>query len=555
MLSLTKVPTHFFVSPKNFSELNRLLNHSFIPFNIFEGNSRNKKQKLMSLRFVDVKESGSLFLELKKDFCWSNCSGFVRKCKKDWEAESDFALEAEILEFMKDSEKPEAFPCKKDLVDAGRMDLVEAILKQGGWLTSGWDLNDDNANEEDEVFCTDDLPSDLKRDKGFKNEVSQEMVLGNNQERSHEVSSYNGGSYAPAASWSGRSLETEAEDDSGIEGILSRLEKERNMNFGFGLSETGGSTHVQVKDFAHGLLAKSSRNMTLAGLERNSTPASSSPDNDKLSDPEDKLGNSRSQSHIDGFRHSLKPDAWRMWSTKRAGLSEMEFEADEFICHGTRTGGEMDALGDEILQKSEGATASSNGRKGNCCSERVKFNDIRSRLQQLESELSSVLSTLKSNSGKNASQRVGSSDDLAKLSDAWEFQETEIMKAQDRLRSIRAKLAVLEGKMALAIIESQKIVEEKQKRVDDAQRALQLLRTACIVWTSSASEVLLAGSFDGWNTKRKMQKSSGGIFSVCMKLYPGKYEIKFIVDGEWKVDPLRPIVRNDRYENNVLIIT
>lgn len=32
-------------------------------------------------------------------------------------------------------------------------------------------------------------------------------------------------------------------------------------------------------------------------------------------------------------------------------------------------------------------------------------------------------------------------------------------------------------------------------------------------------------------------------------------QIKFIVDGEWRIDPLRPIVRNNGYENNVLIIT
>lgn len=45
-----------------------------------------------------------------------------------------------------------------------------------------------------------------------------------------------------------------------------------------------------------------------------------------------------------------------------------------------------------------------------------------------------------------------SSDDLRKLSDVWEFQENEIMHAQNKLRSTRAKLAVLEGKMAMAIM-------------------------------------------------------------------------------------------------------
>lgn len=32
------------------------------------------------------------------------------------------------------------------------------------------------------------------------------------------------------------------------------------------------------------------------------------------------------------------------------------------------------------------------------------------------------------------------------------------------------------------------------------------------------------------------------------------YQIKFIVDGEWRIDPLRPTVKNNGYENNILII-
>jgi hypothetical protein len=90
---------------------------------------------------------------------------------------------------------------------------------------------------------------------------------------------------------------------------------------------------------------------------------------------------------------------------------------------------------------------------------------------------------------------------LENLSDDWEYKENEIIHAQNKLRSTRAKLAVLEGKMAMAIIDAQRIVREKQRRIDHASRALRLLRTASIVWPNSASEVLLTGSFDGWSTQ------------------------------------------------------
>lgn len=84
-----------------------------------------------------------------------------------------------------------------------------------------------------------------------------------------------------------------------------------------------------------------------------------------------------------------------------------------------------------------------------------------------------------------------------------------------------------------------------------------------------------------------MKKAQNGVSSLTLKLYPGKYQvssfnqtqylhlilymfmshkpnlkvatfssqIKFIVDGQWKVDPLRPIVTCDGYENNLLIIS
>lgn len=41
---------------------------------------------------------------------------------------------------------------------------------------------------------------------------------------------------------------------------------------------------------------------------------------------------------------------------------------------------------------------------------------------------------------------------LDDISDDWEFEETKVMQAQEELRSIRAKIAVLEGRIALEIM-------------------------------------------------------------------------------------------------------
>lgn len=62
--------------------------------------------------------------------------------------------------------------------------------------------------------------------------------------------------------------------------------------------------------------------------------------------------------------------------------------------------------------------------------------------------------------------------------------------------------------------DAQKVIEEKQKRINCARRALQLLRTACVVWPNSASEVLLVGSFDGWSTQVK----NNSYLIICFNL-------------------------------------
>lgn len=108
-------------------------------------------------------------------------SGFVRRCKRNGEREGDWDwdLEAEIFEFMRDSGNPDLFPTKKQLIDGGRMDLVEAILRQGGWLSLGWDLDG-----EDESMVQDDCDfrdfGSAKSDE-FDYGVLQERIIRNEE--------------------------------------------------------------------------------------------------------------------------------------------------------------------------------------------------------------------------------------------------------------------------------------------------------------------------------------------------------------------------------------
>jgi hypothetical protein len=51
------------------------------------------------------------------------------------------------------------------------------------------------------------------------------------------------------------------------------------------------------------------------------------------------------------------------------------------------------------------------------------------------------------------------------------------------------------------ISERNKIIEDKQRRLDKVEKALSELRTVCIMWANPASDVLVVGSFDGWTSQ------------------------------------------------------
>ena len=49
-------------------------------------------------------------------------------------------------------------------------------------------------------------------------------------------------------------------------------------------------------------------------------------------------------------------------------------------------------------------------------------------------------------------------------------------------------------------------------------------------------KVKLAGEFNDW-IPSTMRKRKDGSFALTVELSPGTYEYKFIVDGQWIVDP------------------
>ncbi|GER32137.1 5'-AMP-activated protein kinase subunit beta-2 [Striga asiatica] len=453
-------------------------------------------------------------------------------CKRGGAEGGDVELEEEIMKFMAKSEKPTMFPTKKELIGGGRLDLVKAIEKRGGWYSLGWGGEDAKGHVEEPVDIDIAITEFQRRVGKFKESASWGEHSGNYFSGDDCELYSNSGDLdflqLNASTSLEKSIEMDAEEDLGIEGILSRLERQRKNDLGFNLWKNGYDAHAGSKD----------GNTARIGLDGNGRLTS----NENQNDISDTYGTNSTRNN--------EPETWRTWSNRRAGFQHTNFEAAEISLGKDSTEPDEESYHDGTFVKTEEYA------EDGCSYKQLDHEQIRTHLQQLESELNTALYSLRSKRKENISEEVsGRPSDLQDLYDTWEFQENDVMSAKERLRSIRVKLAVLEGKMALAINDAQKAVEMKQKRIDGARKALRLLRNTCIVWHSSASEVFLAGSFDGWTSQRKLEKSRTGIFSICLMLYPGRHEIKFIVDGKWKVDPLRPIVKNNGYENNLLIVT
>jgi len=74
----------------------------------------------------------------------------------------------------------------------------------------------------------------------------------------------------------------------------------------------------------------------------------------------------------------------------------------------------------------------------------------------------------------------------------------------------------------------------------------------------TAKNVAVTGSFNAWNKSGiSMKKEKSGYWKTEISLKPGKYEYKYIVDGNWWTDPTNPHKMRNSFgsENSVKEVT
>ena len=74
------------------------------------------------------------------------------------------------------------------------------------------------------------------------------------------------------------------------------------------------------------------------------------------------------------------------------------------------------------------------------------------------------------------------------------------------------------------------------------------------VHADKGKTVCLAGDFNKWSPSAKKMAFKAGVYTATVKLAPGTYQYKFVIDGTWCADPENAnAVANDQGTFNSVI--
>ena len=80
------------------------------------------------------------------------------------------------------------------------------------------------------------------------------------------------------------------------------------------------------------------------------------------------------------------------------------------------------------------------------------------------------------------------------------------------------------------------VKKRKSKGLESEMKVLK--KTNFTILAPEALNVSLAGDFNDWDKNcHILKKDSDGTWEIIIDLMPGRYEYRFLVDGEWQNDP------------------
>ncbi|KAL1820098.1 hypothetical protein ACET3Z_014967 [Daucus carota] len=156
--------------------------------------------------------------------------------------------------------------------------------------------------------------------------------------------------------------------------------------------------------------------------------------------------------------------------------------------------------------------------------------------------------------------------EISRLKFILHQKELELSELKQHIEKEKLALSLLQSRAETEISTAQKLVSDKDAELQAAEQALSGLQEVQIQYEGPGESVEVAGSFNGWHQRIKMdpqpsstpnivdvmRRRSFTLWRTVLWLYPGTYEIKFIVDGHWKTDPERESVTRGTIHNNIL---
>ena len=76
-----------------------------------------------------------------------------------------------------------------------------------------------------------------------------------------------------------------------------------------------------------------------------------------------------------------------------------------------------------------------------------------------------------------------------------------------------------------------------KRSVKSAVKKQDLVAQKFTVHADKGKAVYLAGEFNNWDPTAKKMAFKAGVYSTTVKLAPGSYQYKFVIDGTWCADP------------------
>lgn len=154
--------------------------------------------------------------------------------------------------------------------------------------------------------------------------------------------------------------------------------------------------------------------------------------------------------------------------------------------------------------------------------------------------------------------------EVEQLQNKLQLKELELYQLKKLIEKEEEALSILQSQAEDEIKKTEKLMSEMDAELLAAEDSLSGLKEVQIQYLGEGQLVEVAGSFNGWHQRIRLdpQPSSTGktsidsrnlrMWSALLWLYPGEYEIKFVVDGEWKIDPAREITTRTGMQNNIL---